>query len=278
LLLSLHTKCLLGLIVTAVLWSAGGIIIKNVEAPPLLAAAVRAFFAGLTLAAIHRRDLGPRLPSREQLLGAAALALLCLCFITGTKLTTAANTILLQYTAPVWVALFAPLLLHEPTRRQDWIFMAVIFFGMGLFFIDSLSSGSLLGSAAAFGGGICYAVLILILRHEKPADKGLSMLYGNVLLFVAGFTLSGFALPSGRDILLLLIAGVFQIGLAYYLFGLASRGVTALEMALVTTLEPVLNPIWVFIGIGETPGVWTVAGGAVVLGAVLIWSLPRNRY
>jgi drug/metabolite transporter (DMT)-like permease len=276
-LLSLHAKCLLGLIITAVLWSSGGVIIKNIEAPPLLAASVRAFFACLTLAVIHRRELGLRLPDRKQLPGAVALAMVCLCFVTGTKLTTAANTILLQYTAPVWVALFAPLLLHEPTRRQDWIFIAVIFCGMGLFFIDSLSNGNLPGTAAALGSGISYAALILILRSAKPADKGLSMVYGNLLLFLAGFSLSGFALPSGRDILLLLLAGVFQIGLAYYLFGLASRGVTALEMVLVTSLEPVLNPIWVFIGIGEIPGFLTISGGCIVLGAVIIWSLPRNR-
>ncbi|MDR2825206.1 MAG: DMT family transporter, partial [Deltaproteobacteria bacterium] len=257
--ISLHTKCLFGLMATAILWSSGGLIIKNVEAPPLLAAALRAFFAGITLALMHRRDLHLRLPGKEQCLGAVALALVCLSFVLATKMTTAANAVLLQYTAPVWVAIFAPLFLHEQTRRQDWIFIAVIFFGMGLFFIDSLSSGSLPGAIIAIGGGVCYAVFVLILRHEKQADKGVSMVYGNFLLFAVGFSLCGFSLPSGHDILLLALAGIAQIGLAYYLFGLASGGVSALEMVLVTTLEPILNPIWVFLGIGEQPSFWTIA-------------------
>jgi drug/metabolite transporter (DMT)-like permease len=274
---SLHAKCLLALVATAILWSSGGLIIKNVEAPPLLTASVRAFFAGLTLALMHKKDLGLRLPSKEQTLGALALAMLCLCFVTATKLTTAANAILLQYTAPVWVAIFAPLFLHEQTRRKDWIFIVIIFFGMGLFFIDSLSSGSLTGTLFAIGAGASYAALIMILRHEKPSDKGVSMVYGNLLLCVVGLSVYAFALPSWHDILLLALAGVFQIGLAYFLFSWASQGVTALEMVLVTTLEPILNPIWVFLGIGEQPGVWTVAGGCVVLLTVTLWSLPRHR-
>jgi drug/metabolite transporter (DMT)-like permease len=275
--LSLHAKCLLGLVITAILWSCGGVIIKNVQTPPLLTAAVRALFAALTLAVIHRKDLGLRMPGKEQLLGATALALHCLAFVTATKLTTAANAILLQYTAPVWVAVFAPLFLREQTRRQDCIFIAVIFAGMGLFFIDSLGAGSLPGTAAGVCSGMTYAALILFLRHAQPEDKGVSMVYGNALLCLAGLFLGGFALPSAHDILLLALAGVFQIGVPYYLFGLASRGVTALEMVLVTALEPILNPVWVFLSIGEQPGFWTVAGGCAVLGAVIIWSLPRHR-
>jgi drug/metabolite transporter (DMT)-like permease len=169
------------------------------------------------------------------------------------------------------------LFLHEQTRRRDWVFIAVIFAGMGLFFIDSLSAGSLSGTAAGVCAGITYAALILFLRHAKPEDKGVSMVYGNALLCLAGFSLGGFALPSAHDILLLALAGVFQIGAPYYLFGLASRGVNALEMVLVTTLEPILNPVWVFLSIGERPGLWTIAGGCAVLGAVVIWSLPRHR-
>jgi drug/metabolite transporter (DMT)-like permease len=276
-LLSLHAKCLLGLVITAILWSCGGVIIKNVQAPPLIAAAIRALFAALTLAVIHRKNLGSCMPGKAQLLGAAALGLHCLAFVTATKLTTAANAILLQYTAPVWVAIFAPLFLHEQTRRRDWVFIAVIFAGMGLFLIDSLSAGSLPGTAAAVCAGITYAALILFLRHAKAEDKGVSMVYGNALLFLAGFSLAGFALPSAHDIFLLALAGVFQIGVPYYLFGLASRGVTALEMVLVTTLEPILNPVWVFLSIGELPGLWSIAGGCAVLGAVVVWSLPRHR-
>jgi drug/metabolite transporter (DMT)-like permease len=103
------------------------------------------------------------------------------------------------------------------------------------------------------------------------------MMYGNLLLAALGLFVWQPPWPGARDMLLLAFAGIFQMGLSYYLFCLSSRGVTALEMTLVPVLEPVLNPIWVYMGIGEKPGAWALVGGCVVLSGITAWSVLKSR-
>ncbi|MCL1916433.1 MAG: DMT family transporter [Desulfovibrionaceae bacterium] len=275
--MTLRAKSLLLLALTATLWSSSGLIIKSVDWTPLGIASLRSFFAFFTLLVLNRKHLTPRLPSRPQLAGAVCLVLISISFVTSTKLTTAANAILLQYSAPVWVALAAPLLLREKTRAGDWLFIAMTFCGMGLFFMDALSMEGMTGNLVAIFSGLSYAGLSMALRREPDGEKGLSMLYGNLILAALGLAVWRAPWPPVEDLLLLALAGVFQFGLPYYLFSLASRGATALEMVLITALEPILNPIWVFIGVGERPGPYALLGGAVVLGSVTLWSVLKNR-
>jgi drug/metabolite transporter (DMT)-like permease len=266
------------LICAALLWSGNGVVVKGVVAPVFVIASMRAFFSGLTVAALGRKDLAFRLPGGVALSCGALAALNSIVFIAATKMTTAANAIMLQYTSPVWVALLAPRLIGEKTERGDWIFVAVIFSGMALFFLDSLSPAGAIGVGLGIFGGLIMACLTMVLRHADMPDKVSGVVCGNILLCaLLPFFWGEFAL-SVQDVAALGLAGTCFLGLPWFLYTVASKHLTALEMVLITTLEPVCNPIWVYLILGETPGAWALIGGFVVLAGIIARSaLPALR-
>jgi drug/metabolite transporter (DMT)-like permease len=272
-----HLQCLSLLALSALLWSTGGVIIKSVDWPALSIASARSIFSLFAFALLLRRDFPIRKPTAGRLLTGLLLALVSISFIAATKLTTAANAIFLQYTAPIWVALLAPFLLKEPTRPKDWFFIGVVFCGMGLFFLDDISLDSLAGIGVAIASGAIYAALAMILRHENEDDRMAGLIYGNILLALLGVIALRPPWPTSREIFLLAVLGMMQFSLGYYFYVLASRGVTALEMTLVTALEPILNPIWVFLWTGERPGRWALTGGCLVLAAITLWGISRTH-
>lgn len=250
----------------AVLWSFGGVLIKFVDWHPLAVSATRSAFAAITVWA-----LAPRLHfTRSPWLwgGAVAYAATVVLLVTATKLTTAANAIILQYTAPVWVALLAPLVLGEPTRRTDWAVLSVVVAGLVLFFADDLAPGGHLGNILALVSGLTYAVLALCLRRQKDGARFETVVAGNVLAFLVGVPFLGGAPAGFAPWAALVVLGVLQLGLAYFLYARALGRVTALEASLLPMMEPVLNPLWVFLALGEQPSALALLGGGVVLAAV----------
>jgi len=190
-------------------------------------------------------------------------------FATANKLTTAANAILLQYTAPVWVALFGAWLLGERAQRADWLTILAAFVGMGIFLYDGLRLHDLAGIIVAIASGVCFGAMILLLRKQKDGSPIESIILGNVLGALIGLPAMWSAPPlnaSGVGALLLL--GVVQLGVAYLLYARALKHVTALEAVLIPVIEPILNPVWVMLVIGEQPSPVALLGGAIVLGAV----------
>jgi drug/metabolite transporter (DMT)-like permease len=255
------------LLLTAVLWSTGGLLIKSVDWNPPAIAGARSAIAAVLIAMVLRR---PRFSwSATQIGGAVAYAATVILFVLATKLTTAANAILLQYTAPVYVALFGRWFLGERTRWIDWLTIAAAFGGMGLFFLDSLSPEGFWGNAVAIASGVAFAWLALFLRKQKDGSTVESVLLGNILAAVIciPFYFDGFP-TAASDWVALLLLGLFQIGISYICFSIAIKFVTAIEAILIPVVEPILNPLWVFLYIGEEPGAWAVAGGLIVLGAV----------
>ncbi|MDR2945418.1 MAG: DMT family transporter [Candidatus Adiutrix sp.] len=274
--MSLRTKSLLFLLAAASLWSLSGVLVKTIDWNPLALASSRSLVAGFTIIFLTRRTLDRRPPSRPQWWGAVFMALVGLTFVSATKLTTAANAILLQYTAPVWVAIFAPLVLRERTSGRDWFFIALTFGGMAMFFMDSVSAEGFWGIILAIMSGLAFAALPMALRYVKDDQPFKCLIYGNFLLFLVGLPFWRAPYPDLGDVGLIIFAGVVQYGLPYYLYALASKGVSTLEMVLVTALEPILNPIWVFLAIGEQPGLWSLIGGAVVLLTITAWSVLKT--
>jgi drug/metabolite transporter (DMT)-like permease len=200
--------------------------------------------------------------------------------VVATKLTTSANAILLAYTAPVYVALLAPLVLGERTRRADWAFLALTAGGMVLFFLDRLSPTGLWGNVVALGTGLCYAVFTLCMRAQKDASPMAlvwSVTLGHGLTALAGlpFLFSGW--PGAAGWLGLAYLGVVQQGVSLALYCWAIKRLGALEAILIMTLEPILNPVWVALGYGELPGPWAIAGGAVVIGAVTLRGVVATK-
>lgn len=262
-----HPRSVLLLVLTALIWSLGGLLIKSIAWPPLAIAAGRGIIAAGFLALTHR-GLSFR-PSKNLYLGAIAYAACTLSFVTATKLTTAANAILLQYTAPVWVALLSAWFLGERATRFDWLIIAWVLGGMSLFFADGLAGGTLVGNAIAVFSGVAFALMTIALRRQKDGRPVESIILGNVLAFACGLPalLAAPTLPTTGWIALGTL-GVVQLGLSYLLYAKAIKGVTALEAVLIPVIEPLLNPVWVFLVQGERPSATALLGGVLVLSAI----------
>lgn len=264
-----HSRSVLQLVGAALCWSLAGVLIKTIAAswPGMAVAGGRGGIAAVFLLLTNR---GLRFHfSRDQLVGAIGYAACTVTFCAATTLTSAANAILLQYTAPVWVALLSAWLLGEPARRADWVTIAVALCGMSLFFKDSLTMGHALGDALGLASGMSFAAMTVALRRQKSGSAVESIILGNVLAFVIGlpWIVQAPLLPASGWLALLLL-GTLQLGFSYWLYARAIRHVTALEAVLIPIIEPVLNPVWVLIFLHERPTFWALVGGSIVIVAV----------
>jgi len=202
-------------------------------------------------------------------------AILIILFVLATKQTTAANAIFLQYTAPVYLLILEPLIYKEKFRSRDLITVIVCVVGMTLFFVGKLRPEDVSGNLLALASGVCFALYFLLLRHPtaRLVNRASSAIYGNlvVVLITAPFGLAAFTSLTRHDTLSVIYLGVIQIGLAYALFTVAmARGVRSLDAGIIGYAEPVLNPIWVFLVLGEKPSQWAVLGGAIIIAAVMV--------
>ncbi len=263
-----HTKSVGLLLLAALGWSLAGVLFKFVHWPPLAVAGGRGLVAALFLIAVRGRALRFTW-SPLQLGTAVAYAGCTVLFAAANKLTTAANAILLQYTAPVWIALCGAWLLGERSTRSDWLTIVAVFGGMGIFLYDGLRLHDLGGLAVAIASGMFFAAMILLLRKQKDGSPLESIILGNVLAFLIGLPAIGSAPPLSRgSMVALLLLGVVQLGLPYLLYARAIVNVTALEAVLLPVIEPILNPLWVMLFIGEKPSPLSFCGGLIVVGAV----------
>jgi drug/metabolite transporter (DMT)-like permease len=274
-----HQRAILYIICTALLWSTSGLLIKWVQWNPVALAGARGGIAALVMLLYCRH---PRFTwSFAQMGGALSYAIMVILFVSATKLTTAANAILLQYTAPVYVALFSMWFLGERINRFDWVMLAFTLGGMVLFFQDNLTPGGTAGNLLAIGSGFAFAATCLFGRKQKAGSPLESFLLGNLLTALVGlpFMFQG-AAPKLPGWIAIGFMGVFQLGLAYILYAAALKEVTALEGILIPVIEPVLNPIWVFLFLGEVPGPKAICGGLIILAAVtvrcIIGTLPSS--
>ena len=251
----------------ALLWSTGGLAIKLVPLPAMGVVFWRSLVAGLVILAAFR-------PSRASWRHAApstviVYALMILTFVSATKMTTAANAIFLQYTGPLYVLALAPFLLKEPFRRADAAAVAVALLGMSLFFVGRLDPGALAGNLVAVLSGVFFGLTVLLLRRDASGDAIPSVIAGNLAAAALAlpFAWGNLALDL-RGVALVLFLGVFQMGISYILFVRGLATVPAAEASLLGMIEPTFNPIWAFLGLGETPSGWAALGGLVVLAAV----------
>jgi drug/metabolite transporter (DMT)-like permease len=270
-----HPLSVISLVVTAVLWSSGGVLIKLIDWNPLAIAGMRSAIAAALIMIVVRK---PKFHfSLAQIGGAISFSATVICFVSATKLTTAANAILLQYTAPVYTALFAWRFLGERTSWVDWATIAVVFGGVTLFFLDDLSRGGYIGNILALLAGVAHAWLGLFLRKQKDASPYESIMLGNMLTAVIGLPFMFGASLGILDCTGLALLGVFQLGFSYILYAYAIKRVRALDAMLIFMIEPILSPIWVFLVVGESPGRWAIVGGAVVIISVTIRAIHALR-
>jgi drug/metabolite transporter (DMT)-like permease len=271
-----RTRAIIYLVITAVLWSLGGILIKSVKWNPVAIAGARSAISSMVILAYIRK---PKFTwSSDQILAAIFYAGTVILFVSANKLTTAANAILLQYGAPVYVAILGSIILKEKTTISDWITIAVVIFGMFLFFLDELQPGNLFGNIVAILSGVAFALYIIFMRKQKDESPIESTLLGNILTAIIGLPFMLNSSPTGSSWIGIVLLGTVQLGLSYILYSIAIKEVTALEAILIPIIEPILNPIWVFLAMGEAPGRWAFIGGVIILASVTLrYSIPAIR-
>jgi EamA-like transporter family. len=264
-------KGILLIAAAALLWSTGGIGIKAIADSALKVTFYRSLFAAIALMLFLGRSVRGRRQWKSTPAFAIAIVSYVVCltsFVIATKWTTAANAIFLQYAGVVWVLLLSPLVVREPMRSRDAIAIAVAFCGMALFFVGRLEARGMAGNAMALVSSVFFASLILSLRRDQHAAQT-AVTWGNVavVMTMLPFVAHDLAL-SPRSFAVLAFLGVFQIAVAYVLFVRGLAYVTATQASLTGMLEPVSNPIWVFLFLGERPSGYAIVGGLVVLTAI----------
>ena len=264
------------------LWSTGGLFIKLTSLDAFAVNCGRSLFAALTVA-IFTYKKGLKLDAFT-LLTSFFYAGTLSCFVYANKTTTAANAIFLQYTAPIYILILAPIVLKEKFRFADLFTVIFCLVGMSLFFVGKIDTQGFWGNIVALASGVFFGLYFTFLRHPRSlANKNpaLSVFYGNILIVIFMIPLVAGNLPeriSITDVSTIIFLGVFQIGIAYLLFtkGVA-EGVRSLEASIVGFIEPLLNPVWVFIFIGERPSNWAILGGAIIISAVIVHTINSSR-
>ena len=274
-------------LIAVLLWSTGGLFIKLTNLDAFHVNFGRAFFAALSVGTfiVFKRQLKfDWFIVFTSFFYAATLS----AFVYANKNTTAANAIFLQYTAPIYILVFAPLVLKEKIRIFDLFTVAVCLVGMSLFFLESpneqnnLAASIFVGNIAGLIAGLCLGLYFVFLRHPKSLkfNPALSVFYGNLIIVISmlPFIISNFQTPDFTDVLSISYLGVFQIGIAYIFFtyGVAG-GVRSLDASIIGFIEPLLNPVWVFLFIKETPSVWAIIGGIIIIAVVVIHTLYYQK-
>ena len=263
------------LLVAGAMWSLGGLLIKSIPWHPLAISGMRGGIAAIVIYAFSKNR--KIIISFDKILAACFYTLVVTLFVISNKLTTAGNAILLQYTAPVYVALFGYVFLGEKSTLIDWITILILLGGLTLFFLDDLSFDGYLGNVFAILSGMSFAALTITLRKQKDNNPSDSILLGNILTLIIGLPViineTSFDLHS---IILILVLGIIQLGVPYIFYTTAIKHVTALDAIIFPVIEPILNPILVFLILGEALGPWAFLGGSLVLGSVVFRGLLKK--
>jgi drug/metabolite transporter (DMT)-like permease len=276
------------ILLAVLLWSTGGVFIKLTTLDAFAVNLGRSLFAAITVAVFTYKK-GLKLDAFTLLISFFYAGTLS-CFVYANKNTTAANAIFLQYTAPIYILILAPFILKEKFRASDLLTVVICLAGMSLFFLEpqnaenTLASNVFLGNIVALASGIFFGLYFIFLRHPRSLENknpALSVFYGNIIIVLLMLPLVLNNPPmqiNSKDILAVLFLGIFQIGIAYVLFtnGI-SKGVRSLNASIIGFIEPLLNPIWVFLIVGEKPSGWAIIGGIIILGAVILHTLRGQK-
>lgn len=264
-----HRKGILAVVVAAILWSTGGIFIRLISLNAFQLSCLRSVFAALVFVILFKKKLLE--VNGFTFINAGFYAGILILFVMATKMTSAANAIFLQYTAPIYVLILEPLINKTKYRLINVVTILFCFAGMVLFFVGELSPGDMKGNIIALLSGVAFAAFLIGMRKNRPEFQFSSIFYGNVLIALiclsSLFSIEYFTLP---DFGMIAFLGIFQIGIAYAIFSYGLKRVYAIEASLISMIEPVLNPVWVFIGYDEIPAFMSIVGGIIIVSAISI--------
>ena len=263
---SKQSKGNLYIFLTALLWSTGGVLIKFIPGNALAINAARSAVAFLFFCA-YRRSFRVRL-NRTILAAGVCLTLTNALYVMANKLTTAGNAIVLQYLAPIFVLLWNSLYEKKIPSRRQLLPVLLALGGMVLFFFDRLDGGKLAGNLLAIGAGLAFSGVFFLNSLPEASSEDASMV-GFLISFLVGLPFLGqLSFTSLSSDAALLALGIFQVGLAYVLYGKGIRQTSPVSASLIGLIEAVLNPLWVFLFYGETLGRFALLGAGIILFAV----------
>ncbi|HEY8362168.1 MAG TPA: DMT family transporter [Tissierellaceae bacterium] len=270
-----RTKAIIYTVISAILLSSGGILLKFVNMNPMAIAGARGIIATIIVWLYLKK---PKFTfSKPQIIGGICYSLMVISFVISNKLTTAANAIVLQYTAPIWVAILGAWLLKEKIHIYDWISIVVVSLGMVLFFIEDMEGGNLAGNIVAIFSGIVLAGATIAMRLQKDGSPVETTLLGHMITALVGLPFVFRANFTLQNIIGIVLLGVFQIGISYILYSLAIKHLKALESMLIMFLEPILNPIWVAIFYGEKPSLYSLIGGIIIIITIAVRGILASK-
>jgi drug/metabolite transporter (DMT)-like permease len=273
----------------SVLWSTSGLFIKIIPWHPMVIAGFRSLFAALFMIIVS--SLGSRLGAppggrkkwkKPRLLpfwgAGACYAITMTCFTLANKLTTSANAILLQYSAPIWAAIFGWILAGEKPLRRHWLALVAVILGMLLIFKDGLGGGAFTGDLLAIISGVTFG-LYSVLARIQGGNPNNPMILSHLITAAIGVPFIFAAPPalSTPNILAILFLGLIQSGAACTLFSYGIQRVSAVQAMLIAGIEPVFNPVWVLLATGERPTVAALLGGGIIVAAVVLSSVPWGK-
>jgi drug/metabolite transporter, DME family len=278
-----HRKGLILISLTAFLWSSSGLFIKVLSLNAFQILFYRSTIAALTIfvISIARRKKLKFETDLISILCAFSFAGILIFFVISNKLTTAANAIFLQFTAPIYLLFLEPFFLKTKFKRSNLVTIIICLFGMILFFFGKLELGNIYGNLIAILSGLCFALFSLFLKWKKQIHKSTNainnVILGNIIVAIVCFPIvySDLAICT-NDALILIYMGVFQIGISYIIFNEGIKYVSATESMIIATLEAIFNPMWVYLGIGEKPSVYAIIGGLIIFSAVIMHNLKSN--
>lgn len=270
-----RNTALIGLVLSALIWSTGGMLIKSVNGHPFAIAGGRAVIASIFLLFFTRFKLTKL--NRSQWIMAVCYALTAIQFVLSTRMSTAANAIFLQFTATVWVVVFSRVFYQDKIRKSDILSILLILGCMTLFFIGKLDGGTILGNIFGLGSGITFAGFIVLASKQKDGTGLMPIIYGSILTGLVGIPFYSADMLEPLSFGALLILGVLQIGFAYVLYTKSMEYVTAIDGILIPVIEPILNPVWVMLTIGEKPTIYALIGGLCMLIIITIRSLYQSK-
>ena len=270
--LSDHSKGILAVFFTAILWSSGGLLIKLISLNAMQLSFFRCSIAAVVFAILFRKKL--LVVNGLTFLNALFYAAVLTTFVIATKTTTAANAIFLQSTAPIYVLIFEPIFTKTKLERINVITILVCFIGMIFFFIGEISPGHLEGNLVALISGITFASFFIGMKKNGKEFQQSSIFYGNILVALICIPFILYLKPlSFNDLWMVTFLGVFQIAIAYALFSYGLKRILAVEASILSMFEPVLNPVWVLIGYGEVPSLPAAIGGGIIIIAIFARTL-----
>lgn len=270
-----ENKAIIEMLICAALWSIAGIFMKLIPWNGFAIAGVRSLIAGLTIAAymlITRRRIHL---TKKTLLSGILTGCVYTCFTVSNKLTTAANAIVLQFTSPVFIVVFSALIFRQKIKKNDMLVVIATLIGIALFFFDQLQPGYILGNFVAIAAGMFMAGMFMAVGNLEGDDRFSAILVGQMFTFLVGLpfiisTKPEFTMTATLSILTL---GIFQLGISYILYVKASKYCPPLACCLLSALEPLLNPVWVFLFDGERPGLFALIGAVIVVVSITVWCI-----